>query len=63
MVLLFSLTFVYQDISYEVNLKYGNRDIPESSSVFLRSKDEEAGLTDHNFQNPQANSFDNVNIN
>ena len=42
-VLLFSLTFVYQDISYEVDLKYGDRDISESSLVFSRSKDGGAG--------------------
>jgi len=40
---LFSLTLVYQGMSYEVGLKYGGRDISESSSVFPRSKDEEAG--------------------
>ena len=28
---------------YEVDLKYGDRDISESSLVFPRSKDEEAG--------------------
>jgi hypothetical protein len=62
-VLLFSLTLVYQDMCYEVDLKYGDRDISESSLVFPCSKDEEARLTDHYFQNPQTNSFDNVNIN
>lgn len=30
-------------MSLEVNLKYGDRDISESSLVFPRSKDEEAG--------------------
>ena len=36
-------TLVHQDMSLEVNLKYGDRDISESSLVFPRSKDEEAG--------------------
>lgn len=49
-VLLFSLTFVYQDISYEVDWKYGDRDISESSSVFPRSKDGEAGWRTATFQ-------------
>ena len=30
-------------MSLEVNLKYGDRDILESSLVFPRSKDEESG--------------------
>jgi hypothetical protein len=30
-------------MSYEVDLKYGDRDVSESSSVFPRSKDGEAG--------------------
>ena len=42
-VLLLSLIFLYQEIYYEVNLKYGNGDITESSLVFRRSKDGEAG--------------------
>ena len=38
MVLLVSLLFTYQGRSYEDDLKYGDRDITPSSSVFLRSK-------------------------
>ena len=43
MVLLFSLTFVYQDISYEVDLQRGGRDVSEGSLVSCRSKDDMAG--------------------
>jgi len=56
-VLLFSLTFVYQDISYEVDLKYGDRDISENSSVFPRSKDEGAGWRTTIFTIHKPNSF------
>ena len=42
-VLLLSLTNVYQDVSYEVDLKYGNGDITESSLVSSRSKGDLAG--------------------
>jgi hypothetical protein len=49
-VLLFSLTLAYQGMSYEVYLKYGGRDISESSSVFPRSKDGEAGWRTATFQ-------------
>ena len=42
-VLLLSLICLYQEIHYEVDLKYGNGDITESSLVFRRSKDGEAG--------------------
>ena len=42
-VLLLSLLHLYQEIYYEVDLKYGNGDITESSLVFRRSKDGEAG--------------------
>ena len=38
MVLLVSLLFTYQGRSYEDDLKYGDRDITPSSSVFPRSK-------------------------
>ena len=43
MVLLLSLSLLYQEIWFEVDLKYGNGDITESSLVFRRSKDGEAG--------------------
>ena len=43
MVLLLSLICLYQEIYYEVDLKYGNGDITESSLVFRRPKDGEAG--------------------
>jgi len=49
-VLLLSLTLVYQDMCYEVNLKYGDRDISESSLVFPRSKDGGAGWRTATFQ-------------
>ena len=42
-VLLLSLICLYQEIYYEVDLKYGNGDITESSLVFRRPKDGEAG--------------------
>jgi len=42
-VLLLSLTNIYQGVSFEVDLKYGNGDITESSLVFRRSKDGGAG--------------------
>ena len=42
-VLLSSLTNIYQGVSFEVDLKYGNGDITESSLVFRRPKDDEAG--------------------
>jgi len=43
MVLLPTLIRLYQERLTEVDLKYGDRDISESSLVFLRSKDEGAG--------------------
>jgi len=42
-VLLSTFRLPYQGIRDEVNLKYGDRDISESSLVFPRSKDEGAG--------------------
>jgi len=42
-VLLLSLIYLYQGFIFEVDLKYGNGDITESSLVFCRSKDGEAG--------------------
>ena len=42
-VLLVSLIYLYQEIYYEVDLKYGGRDISESSLVSSRSKDGLAG--------------------
>ena len=39
-VLLVSLTCLYQEIRYEGNQKYGDRDISESSLVSGRSKDD-----------------------
>ncbi len=50
MVLLFSLTLVYQDLCYEVDWKYGDRDISENGSVFPRSIDGEAGWRTAIFQ-------------
>jgi hypothetical protein len=42
-VLLVPLSDIYQGISYEVDLKYGDRDISESSLVSSRSKGGLAG--------------------
>ena len=42
-VLLSSLTCLYQEICYEGNQKYGDRDISESSLVSSRSKGDLAG--------------------
>ncbi len=36
-------TLVHQDMSLEVNLKYGGRDTSESSLVFSRLKDGKSG--------------------
>jgi hypothetical protein len=33
----------YQGLDYEVDLKYGDRDVSEGSSVFSRSKDGRTG--------------------
>jgi hypothetical protein len=53
-VLLSSLVRIYQGSDYEEIQKYGGRDISESSCVFCGSKDCEALVTDHYFQNPQT---------
>ena len=42
MVLLQSLTYTYQGVSYEVDLKYGGRETSEGSLVSCRSKDDMA---------------------
>ena len=42
-VLLIPITLSYQGLSCEVDLKYGGRDVSESSLVFPRSKDGGAG--------------------
>ena len=55
--LLFILTLVYQDMSHEVILKYGGRDISESSLVFSRSKVEEAKSVSHYFQSSTSKNF------
>jgi hypothetical protein len=49
-VLLVTLVRIYQDFNYEDFLKYRGRDISESSSVFPRSKDGEAGWRTATFQ-------------
>ena len=56
-VLLLTLTLVYQDMSHEVISKYGGRDISESSLVFSRSKGGEARLVGHYFHNPQVKTL------
>lgn len=50
MVLLLSLSNIYQDVSYEGNLKYRDGDISESSLVSGRSKDDLAGRQAATFQ-------------
>jgi len=42
-VLLSSLISLYQEKCYEVNLKYGDRDITSGSLVSCRSKDDMSG--------------------
>ena len=49
-VLLVSLIYLYQEIYYEVDLKYGDRDISESSLVSSRSKDDLARWRTATFQ-------------
>ena len=49
-VLLLSLSDVYQDISYEEVQKYGSRDVTESSLVSSRSKGGLAGRWAATFQ-------------
>ena len=49
-VLLSSLSDVYQDISYEGVQKYGSRDVTESSLVSSCSKDNLAGRRATTFQ-------------
>jgi hypothetical protein len=41
----------------EVILKYGGRDISESSLVFSRSKGEKARLVSHYFQSSTSKNF------
>lgn len=56
-VLLFSLSDIYQGVSYEVNSKYGGRETSRCSSVSSRSKDGMAGLTDRYIYYPQITTF------
>ena len=50
---LVTLTYFYQEVCFEVILKYGNGDISRSSWVSTRSKDGLARLADHYFDNPR----------
>ena len=56
-VLLSSLSGVYQDISYEGVQKYGSRDVTESSLVSSRSKGGLAGRRATTFQIRKPKSF------
>ncbi len=54
---MWSLSNTYQGVRYEDNLKYGGRDVSESSCVFCGSKDCKALVTDHYFHNPQTKNL------
>ena len=58
-VLLLTLTTLYQRSYHEVVLKYGDGDISESSWVSGRSKGDLAWLADHYFHNPRHITYGN----
>lgn len=58
MVLLVPLSNIYQGVSYEDDLKYGDRDISESSLVSSRSKDDLAGWRTATFTIHKPKLFD-----
>ena len=61
-VLLLSLSDVYQDIRYEEIQKYGSRDVTESSLVSSRSKDGLAGRWATTFQIRNQTNFVNYGL-